>query len=354
MGQRLLLRQVHLLVVLLLQAAFFAVAQAAAERPNIVFILGDDLGYGEVGCYGQKLIKTPNIDRLAAEGMRFTQCYAGSHVCAPSRSALMTGLHTGHTPIRNNGGYRYLYPEDVTVAEVLKKAGIDVRGKFVLVRYSNPYSYRGFKALTAQEHGAAAFCLPTASSDLTWTLRTDSSSSRIRSSRPPTSRHFSRILSVSSASRDTIGKTMDPSSAIVSRLRRRAAAISPFSRDVSMSSFDAMATTSGRSRRWGRPAVATRGATRRRTRTTTCRHNQRSWRGWHTSPHMAPSSRGRCLPGMVGSWRSFHRQTESGWRSRSHRREEFYLRNYHSIIGLFCMERLTVRQRPFSTPRVRG
>ena len=111
---------------LALQLAALAVLTTcgvAAERPNIVFILADDLGYGEVGCYGQKFIQTPNIDRLAAEGMRFTQCYAGSHVCAPSRSTLMTGLHTGHTPIRNNGGYRYLYAEDVTVAEVLKPAG---------------------------------------------------------------------------------------------------------------------------------------------------------------------------------------------------------------------------------------
>ncbi len=103
-------------------------APAAAQRPNIVFILADDLGYGEVGSYGQKLIQTPNIDRLAAEGMRFTQCYSGSHVCAPSRSTLMTGLHTGHTPVRNNGGYRFLYAEDVTVAEVLQKAGYATGG----------------------------------------------------------------------------------------------------------------------------------------------------------------------------------------------------------------------------------
>ncbi|MEY2427508.1 MAG: hypothetical protein QOJ40_393 [Verrucomicrobiota bacterium] len=105
-----------------------ALAAPAAKRPNIVFILADDLGYGEVGCYGQKKILTPNIDRLANEGMRFTQCYAGCHVCAPSRSTLMTGLHTGHTPVRDNGGYRYLYDEDVTVAEVLKKAGYATGG----------------------------------------------------------------------------------------------------------------------------------------------------------------------------------------------------------------------------------
>ena len=96
---------------------------AATKKPNIVFILADDLGYGELGCYGQKKIATPNIDRLAADGMRFTQCYSGSHVCAPSRSTLMTGLHTGHTPIRSNGGDKALYDEDITTAEVLQKAG---------------------------------------------------------------------------------------------------------------------------------------------------------------------------------------------------------------------------------------
>ena len=93
------------------------------RKPNIVFILADDLGYGMLGCYGQKKIKTPNVDRLAADGMRFTQCYAGCNVCAPSRSTLMTGLHTGHTPIRANGGGMALAADDVTVARVLKAAG---------------------------------------------------------------------------------------------------------------------------------------------------------------------------------------------------------------------------------------
>ena len=102
---------------------------AAQDRPpNIVFILADDLGIGHVGCYGQDKIKTPNVDRLAAEGMRFTQFYAGANVCAPSRSTLMTGLHTGHTPVRNNGLDRHLYDEDVTIAEVLKKAGYATGG----------------------------------------------------------------------------------------------------------------------------------------------------------------------------------------------------------------------------------
>ena len=71
-------------------------------HPNIIYILADDLGYGDLGCYGQTLIRTPNIDRLAAEGMRFTRHYAGCTVSAPSRSSLVTGLHTGHTPVRGN------------------------------------------------------------------------------------------------------------------------------------------------------------------------------------------------------------------------------------------------------------
>jgi len=98
-------------------------SDSTQRPPNIIFIMADDLGYGELGCYGQDKIMTPNIDRLAAGGMRFTQCYAGSCVCAPSRSVLMTGLHTGHTAIRANGSGTYLYPDDFTVAELLKQAG---------------------------------------------------------------------------------------------------------------------------------------------------------------------------------------------------------------------------------------
>ncbi|MCG6955269.1 MAG: arylsulfatase [Gemmatimonadetes bacterium] len=76
-----------------------------ARRPNIVFIMADDLGWGELGCYGQEKIRTPNIDRMAAEGMRFTDAYAGSPVCAPSRCVLLTGYHTGHAYIRDNDEY---------------------------------------------------------------------------------------------------------------------------------------------------------------------------------------------------------------------------------------------------------
>ena len=94
----------------------------SAKRPNIIFILADDLGYGDLGCYGQEVIRTPNLDRMAGEGVRFTQCYAGSTVCAPSRCCLMTGLHTGHAYVRGNALVP-LRPEDVTVAEILKQAG---------------------------------------------------------------------------------------------------------------------------------------------------------------------------------------------------------------------------------------
>lgn len=114
--------------------------QSAALRPNIVFIMADDLGYGDLGCYGQTEIRTPVLDRLAAEGMHFSDCYTGSPVCAPSRSVLMTGKHTGHTTVRDNfavvgredvpGGRVPLAQQDTTVAqqdttvaELLRRAG---------------------------------------------------------------------------------------------------------------------------------------------------------------------------------------------------------------------------------------
>jgi arylsulfatase A len=100
---------------------------AEGRPPNIIFILADDLGYSDVGCYGQDKIRTPHIDRIAQEGTRFTEAYSGCTVCAPARSVLMTGLHTGHTPIRNNG-MGTLLPEETTVAEVLKAAGYATGG----------------------------------------------------------------------------------------------------------------------------------------------------------------------------------------------------------------------------------
>ena len=92
------------------------------RKPNIIYILADDLGYGDLGCYGQKQIQTPHLDQMAAEGMRFTAHYAGSTVCAPSRCCLMTGYHTGHALIRGNATVP-LRPQDVTIPEVLQPAG---------------------------------------------------------------------------------------------------------------------------------------------------------------------------------------------------------------------------------------
>jgi arylsulfatase A-like enzyme len=98
------------------------------RKPNIVFILADDLGYGDIGPYGQRQILTPNLDRLAAQGVKFTNAYAGATVCAPSRSVLMTGLHTGHTPVRANAGTIPIREEDVTLAEVLRGSGYRTGG----------------------------------------------------------------------------------------------------------------------------------------------------------------------------------------------------------------------------------
>ncbi|MEA3401976.1 MAG: arylsulfatase [Armatimonadota bacterium] len=114
------------------------------ERPNIIWIMADDLSWGDPGCFGQERILTPNIDRLAAEGMRFTQCHSGSPLCAPSRSSLMQGLHQGHATVRDNaapGGYRHtLQPDDVTVAEVLQEAGYacGLFGKWGLAVWDQP------------------------------------------------------------------------------------------------------------------------------------------------------------------------------------------------------------------------
>ncbi len=102
--------------------------RALDTQPNIIFILADDMGYGDLGCYGQKQIQTPHLDRMAREGMRFTDHYGGSTVCAPSRCVLMTGKHTGHAYIRGNRevkpmGQEPLLPESYTVAELLKENG---------------------------------------------------------------------------------------------------------------------------------------------------------------------------------------------------------------------------------------
>lgn len=99
-----------------------------ANRPNLIWIMADDLGYGDLGCYGQKVISTPHLDQMAKEGLRFTQFYAGATVCAPSRSVLMTGKHHGQTRVRGNAGSKNplaqaLRPVDITVAKVLQQSG---------------------------------------------------------------------------------------------------------------------------------------------------------------------------------------------------------------------------------------
>ncbi|MCL2305614.1 MAG: arylsulfatase [Planctomycetaceae bacterium] len=111
----------------------FSVVSFAAQ-PNIVFILADDLGYGDLGCYGQQKIKTPSIDTLAKEGIRFTRHYSGNNVCAPSRAVLMTGMHPGHCVVRNNSevqpeGQKPMPEGTVTLVGELKKLGY-VSGAF--------------------------------------------------------------------------------------------------------------------------------------------------------------------------------------------------------------------------------
>ncbi len=122
------MKQILVFLFILTYSQIVAQKSSNAQRPNIVLIIADDLGYGDVGFNGQRLIKTPNLDKLAASGMIFSQFYAGTSVCAPSRSALLSGKHTGHTYIRGNKG---VDPEGqepiadsvITIAEILKQAG---------------------------------------------------------------------------------------------------------------------------------------------------------------------------------------------------------------------------------------
>ena len=122
------MRSALLFIVML--AILFGCRQSTTEEslPNFVYIIADDLGYGDLSCLGQEKFSTPNLDRLASEGMLFTQHYSGSTVCAPSRSSLMTGQHTGHTPIRGNKEVKpegqWPIPDGTfTLAELLKQKG---------------------------------------------------------------------------------------------------------------------------------------------------------------------------------------------------------------------------------------
>lgn len=113
---------------MLTRRSFLSTAAAApltaqgGSKPNVILIVADDLGYGDLGCYGQQRIKTPNLDRMAGEGVRFTQAYAGSTVCGPSRCSLFTGLHSGHARMRGNQD-TWLQPQDYTLSQMFKEAG---------------------------------------------------------------------------------------------------------------------------------------------------------------------------------------------------------------------------------------
>jgi arylsulfatase A-like enzyme len=129
------MRSLLFVLLVLVPATSIVRGQPGAMRPNIIYIMVDDMGYADIGPYGQELIRTPHLDRMASEGIRFTAAYAGASVCAPSRSVLMTGQHLGHTRVRGNTGtsggvldhnkqHRIpLEPEDVTIAEMLKARG---------------------------------------------------------------------------------------------------------------------------------------------------------------------------------------------------------------------------------------
>lgn len=121
-----------------------AMAALAAQGPNIVYILADDVGYGDLSCYGQKKFSTPNLDRMASEGMLFTEHYSGSAVCAPSRYTLMTGQHIGHA--RTEGQGQQLRPENRTIAEILKEAGYATAmiGKWGLGGHTGRPDLKGF------------------------------------------------------------------------------------------------------------------------------------------------------------------------------------------------------------------
>ena len=128
-------------------------AYAKSDKPNIVFILADDMGIGDLSCYGQKKFTTPNIDSLAEQGLKFNRHYAGTTVCAPSRSSLMTGLHTGHAPIRGNiqskldtEGQQEMPADTKTIAHMLSSCGYKTgafgkwgvgRAKFVFLANGN-------------------------------------------------------------------------------------------------------------------------------------------------------------------------------------------------------------------------
>src|SRR5262245_54857402 len=154
---------------LVLVCAMPAVAADLPTKPNVIFVLAADLAQGDLGCYGQKLIKTPNLDRMAAEGTRFTQAYCGTSVCAPSRASLMTGLHTGHCPIRANRevqpeGQKPLPPNTYTAARLFKDNGYATAcvGKWGMGMFDTPGSplkvgFDHFFGYNCQRHAHSYF-----------------------------------------------------------------------------------------------------------------------------------------------------------------------------------------------------
>ena len=158
-----------LLLGLALLAPSLAAATSAGNPPNIIFILSDDIAQGDLGCYGQKLIQTPHLDRMAREGTRYLQAYCGTSVCAPSRASLMTGLHSGHCPVRGNfelapEGQLPLPEDTVTVAEVLKKVGYATAcmGKWGMGYFDTPGSplrqgFDHFYGYNCQRHAHSYF-----------------------------------------------------------------------------------------------------------------------------------------------------------------------------------------------------
>ena len=146
-----------------------AAVAAEPRKPNLIFILSDDLAQGDLGCYGQKLIQTPNLDRMAQEGTRFTQGYCGTSVCAPSRTSLMLGQHTGHSPIRANRelkveGQLPIPADSITVAKALKTSGYATAcaGKWGMGMFDTPGSplkqgFDHFFGYNCQRHAHSYF-----------------------------------------------------------------------------------------------------------------------------------------------------------------------------------------------------
>ena len=146
-------------------ATSIAAAQSRPAKPNMLFILADDLGYGDLGCYGQQKIKTPHLDRLAADGIRFTQAYSGSTVCAPSRCTLMTGKHTGHASVRGNKKPELgLTRNENTVASLLRTAGYRTAlfgkwglGGFDMDSHPNDKGFDEFFGYLNQQHAHLSY-----------------------------------------------------------------------------------------------------------------------------------------------------------------------------------------------------